>query len=149
MTSGVAGRRIVRAGARGPERPADISTRCRVLTPSDRLRYSPGSFVLVVSGSEEEADKLAQRVFEERGAVLTTVKVRGLLAGKVPEEEMGAKASQLLSAAAAKRLQAGDSVVVAAEAAPAGGARAARPPRGEPAAPASHRPARDQPRADR
>lgn len=95
------------------ERPADISTRCRVLQPADRLRYSPGSLVVVISASEEEADRLAQRVFEERGAVLSTVKVRGLLRGKVAEEELDAKAHALLSAAAAKRLQAGDSTVVA------------------------------------
>ena len=100
---------------KGPERPADISTRCRVLAPADRLRYSPGSLVVVVSGSEEDADRLAQRVFEEKGAVLSAVKVRGLLAGKVPEEEADAKAAQLLTAAAAKRLEAGDSVVVAAK----------------------------------
>ncbi len=98
---------------KGPDRPADISTRCRVLQPSDRLRYSPGSLVVVVSSSEEEADRLAQRVFEDRGAVLSTVKVRGLLAGKVPEEEIAEKAQALLTAAAAKRLQAGDSTVVA------------------------------------
>ena len=100
---------------KGPERPADLSTRCRVLQPADRLRYSPGSLVMVVSGSEEEADRLAQRVFEERGAVLSTVKVRGLLAGKVSEEEIGTKAAALLNAAAAKRLQAGESTVVAAK----------------------------------
>ncbi|HEV3001452.1 MAG TPA: hypothetical protein VGW75_11995 [Solirubrobacteraceae bacterium] len=98
---------------KGPERPADISTRCRVLQPADRLRYSPGSLVVVVSGSEDDADRLAQRVFEERGAVLSTVKVRALLAGKVAEEEIDAKAEALLAAAAAKRLQAGDSTVVA------------------------------------
>jgi hypothetical protein len=96
-----------------PERPKDISTRCRLLAPGDRLRYSPGSLVVVVSGSEEEAHRLADRVFEERGAVLSTVKVRGLLAGKVPEEEIAEKAAALLVAAVAKRLQAGDSTVVA------------------------------------
>ena len=101
-----------RSGNR-PERAADLSTRCRVLRPADRLRYSPGSLVVVVSGSDEEADRLAQRVFEERGAVLSTVKVRGLLAGKVAEDEVAAKASALLAAAAMKRLQAGDSTVVA------------------------------------
>ena len=37
-----------------PERPADLSTRCRVLKPADRLRYSPGSLVMVVSGSEDK-----------------------------------------------------------------------------------------------
>ena len=99
---------------KGPERPADISTRCRVLKPTDRMRYSPGSLVLVVSGSEEDADRLAQRVFEERNAVLSTVKVRGLLAGKVPEDQVAEKAEALLGAAAAKRLEAGDSTVVAA-----------------------------------
>jgi hypothetical protein len=98
---------------KGPDRPADVSTRCRVLQPADRLRYSPGSLVVVVSGSDEEADRLAQRVFEERGAVLSTVKVRGLLAGKVPDDEIPAKASALLVAAATKRLQAGESTVVA------------------------------------
>ena len=71
---------------KGPERPADLATRCRVLKPADRLRYSPGSLVMVVSGSEEDAHRLAERVFEERGAVLSTVKVQGLLAGKVPAE---------------------------------------------------------------
>ena len=100
---------------KGPDRPPDISTRCRVLRPTDRMRYSPGSLVVVVSGSAEDADRLAQRVFEERGAVLSTVKVRGLLAGKVAEEDMDAKAGALLTAAAAKRLQAGDSTVVAAK----------------------------------
>ena len=100
---------------KGPERPADISTRCRVLRPTDRMRYSPGSLVVVVSGSDEDADRLAQRVFEERGAVLSTVKVRTLLAGKVSDEQMDEKARALLSAAAAKRLEAGDSTVVAAK----------------------------------
>lgn len=98
---------------KGPERPADLSTRCRVLQPSDRLRYSPGSLVVVVSGSDEEADRLAQRVFEERGAVLSTVKVQGLLAGKVPDEDIPAKAAALLAAAATKRIEAGESTVVA------------------------------------
>ena len=98
---------------KGPDRPADISTRCRVLQPSDRLRYSPGSLVVVVSASDEEVDRLAQRVFEDRGAVLSKRRVRGLPARKVPEEEIAEKAAALLTAAATKRLQAGDSTVVA------------------------------------
>ena len=98
---------------KGPERPPDLSTRCRVLQPSDRMRYSPGSLVIVVSADEGEADRFAQRVFEERGAVLSTPKVRGLLAGKVPEDEIDAKAGALLGAAAAKRLENGESTVVA------------------------------------
>jgi hypothetical protein len=98
-----------------PARPMDVSVRGRVLAPADHMRYSPGSLVVVVSGSEEQADRLAQRVFEERGAVLSTVKVRGLLAGKVPEDQIADKAAALLNAAAAKRLEAGDSTVVAAK----------------------------------
>src|SRR5690349_11583874 len=46
------------------QRPADVSTRCRTLTPSDRLRYSPGSLVLIVSPSAGERDRFAGRVLE-------------------------------------------------------------------------------------
>ena len=100
---------------KGPDRPPDLSTRCRILRPTDRMRYSPGSLVVVVSGSDDEADRFAQRVFEERGAVLSPTKIRGLLTGKVAEDELDEKARALLAAAVAKRLDAGDSTVVAAK----------------------------------
>ena len=96
----------------GAPREANIATRCKVLRPSDAIRYSPGSLLLVVSGSEADREQFAQRVIEQQGAILTTGKVRSLLAGRVPEEEMDARAAQLLEAAAAKRLEAKESTVV-------------------------------------
>jgi hypothetical protein len=96
----------------GPQRPPDISVRCKVLKPSEALRYSPGSLLLIVSASEEDREALAERVVEQTGAVLTTGKVRSLLAGRVAEEEMDARAAQLLDAAVAKRLDANESTVV-------------------------------------
>ena len=103
----------------GPDRPADVSVRSRVLKPSDRLRYSPGSLVVVVSGSKDARDKLIERTVEEKGAILSTDKVRALLAGRVPEDQLDAKTSELLAAAVTKRMQAGDSVVLAADTADA------------------------------
>ena len=99
----------------GPERPADVSVRSRVLKPSDRLRYSPGSLVVVVSGSRVARDRLVERVIEEKGAILSLDKVRGLLAGRVEEADLDARAGEVLDAAVAKRLQNGDSVVLAAD----------------------------------
>lgn len=98
-----------------PPRPADISSRCRVLPPSDRLRYSPGSLVLVVSGAASEPANFANRVVEERSAVISLVKVRKLLASRLPAEQLEAKAKELLQAAVIKRLQTQQSVVVAIE----------------------------------
>ena len=96
----------------GAPREANISVRCKVLRPSDAIRYSPGSLLMIVSGAEADAEALAERVIEQQGAILTTGKVRSLLAGRVPEEDMDARASQLLEAAAAKRLEAKESTVV-------------------------------------
>jgi predicted kinase len=103
-----------RSGSR-PPRPRDISVRSRVLSPSDRLRYSPGSLVVIVSASAADRDRFAQRVLEDKSALFSLDKVRALLAGRVPEEEVEARAAQLLDAAVAKRLEAGESVVLAAE----------------------------------
>ena len=99
-----------RSGA--PERPPDISVRCKVLRPAEALRYSPGSLLLIVSASEADREALADRVIEQKGALLSTAKVRELLAGRVPDEEMEARAAELLDAAAAKRLGANESTVV-------------------------------------
>jgi hypothetical protein len=87
-----------------PPRPVDVSARCRVLAPSDRMRYSPGSLLLIVSPDASESERFAERVVEERGAVLSLSKVRTLLAGRVPEEEVEARARELLDAAVVKRL---------------------------------------------
>lgn len=96
-----------------PPRPADISVRARVLQPSDRLRYSPGSLLLVVGAAASEPERFAQRVVEERGAVLSLARVRALLAGRVAADEVEARSQELLDAAVLKRLKAGQSVVVA------------------------------------
>ena len=98
-----------------PPRPADVSVRGRVLSPTDELRYSPGSLLVIVSGSPDQRDSFAQRVIDDRPALLSLGKVRGLLAGRVAEEEIEERAVELPQAAVAKRLEAGETVVVAAE----------------------------------
>jgi len=98
-----------------PPRPVDVSARCRVLAPSDRLRYSPGSLLLIVSPDAAEAGRLAERVVEERGAVLSLAKVRTLLAGRVPDEEIDARARELLDAAIVKRLGERQTIVLTLE----------------------------------
>jgi predicted kinase len=99
----------------GPPRKADLSTRCRVLTPSDLLRYSPGSLLMIASASPAARDSFVERLIETKGAVLSLDKVRGLLAGRVPDEQIEERAAELLEAAALKRLEAGETVVVPAE----------------------------------
>jgi hypothetical protein len=96
-------------------RPADVSTRCRVLRPTDRMRYSPGSLVVVVSPSAQIRDAFIERVFEEKGVVFTLGKIRSLVQGRVPAEELEQRAADLQQAAVTKRLQAGESVVIGAE----------------------------------
>jgi predicted kinase len=100
----------------GPPREPDLSTRCRVLRPTDRMRYSPGSLVFIVSPSEAERERFLERVFvEEKGAVLSPSKIRELIAGRVPDDVLEEKATELAAAAALKRIEAGESTVVAPE----------------------------------
>jgi predicted kinase len=99
----------------GPERKPDISTRCRVLAPSDRLRYSPGSLLVVVSASEELRERFAGGMIQEKGALFTMPRIRALIAGRVDESVAEQKAAELLQAAVQKRLTAGETVVVVAE----------------------------------
>lgn len=93
-------------------RPADISVRCRVLRPSDTLRYSPGSLLVIASASPAARDRFADRLIENKASLFSLDKVRGLLAGRVADEEMDARAAELLEAAVGKRLEAGDTVVI-------------------------------------
>ncbi len=97
-----------------PPRPADLTVHCRVLAPADRLRYSPGSLLVVVSASATERDAFLNRLIEDRAALLSLDKVRGLLAGRVPEEQIPARAEELLLAAVSKRLENRETVVLAA-----------------------------------
>ena len=99
-------------GGDGPARPVDVSVRCRVLAPSHRLRYSPGSLLIIVGPEASEPARFAERVIEERGATLAPGRVRALLAGRVAEAEMEQRASELLAGAVLKRLQAGQNVVL-------------------------------------
>jgi predicted kinase len=104
----------------GPPRPVDISARCRVLAPSDRLRYSPGSLLLIASADPSQSARFAERVVEERGVVLSLAKVRVLLAGRVAAEEVEARARELLDGAVRKRLDESHTIVVVLEGLDAG-----------------------------
>ena len=99
----------------GPQRPADISTRNRVLKPSEELMYSPGSLVVVASSAPAEADSFVNRLVQNKGALFSMNKVRALLNGRVGEAELETRAQELLASAIAKRLEAGDTVVVVME----------------------------------
>ena len=99
----------------GPPRKPDISTRCKVLSPSDQLRYSPGSLLIVTSASAEARDSFVERLIETKAAVLSLGKVKGLLAGRVPEDKIEESAQQLLDKAVLKRLEAGETVVIPAQ----------------------------------
>src|SRR3954468_10937373 len=96
----------------GPPRKPDVSTRCRVLTPTDVLRYSPGSLLIIASASAPDRDAFVDRLIETKAALLSLDKVRGLLAGRVAEDQMEESAAQLLEKAVLKRLEAGETVVI-------------------------------------
>src|SRR4051794_24015945 len=98
--------------AERPPRKLDVSVRGRVLAPSDRLRYNPGSLLLIACADPELRDRFVKRVVDEQSSILSADKVRTLLRGKVPEADLEAKANQLLDAAITKRLTAGESVTV-------------------------------------
>jgi len=53
-----------------------------------------------------------ERLIETKSAVFSLDKVRGLLAGRVPEDRMEESAQQLLDKAVLKRLEAGETVVI-------------------------------------
>lgn len=101
-----------------PERPprlADVSVRGRVLAPSDRMRYSPGSLLLIACADPATRDAFCARVLEDPSTLLSMGKVRDLLKGRVAEAEIDEKAQALLDSAAAKRINAGQTVVIALE----------------------------------
>jgi hypothetical protein len=99
----------------GPPRPADISTRSRVLSPADALRYAPGSLLVIVSASADEANSFADRLVQSRGAIFSMQKVRGLLQGRVGDDELETRAAELLAGAVGKRLEANETVVLVAD----------------------------------
>jgi predicted kinase len=101
--------------AERPPRKQDVSVRGRVLAPTDRIRYSPGSLLVVVCADKAARDRFIARTLEEQSALLSLDRVRSLLRGKVAEGEIESKAATLLDAAASKRLAAGSTVVIAAD----------------------------------
>jgi hypothetical protein len=99
----------------GPQRPADISTRNRVLKPSEEIIYSPGSLVVVASSAPAEADAFVNRLVQSKGALFSMAKVRTLLAGRVSEAELETRTLELLTNAIAKRIEAGETVLLVTE----------------------------------
>jgi predicted kinase len=98
-----------------PPRPPDLTVHCRVLAPADRLRYSPGSLVIVLSASPAERDRFLERLIEDRASLLSLEKVRALLAGRVAADDLEVRAQELLLAAVSKRLENRETVVLAAD----------------------------------
>jgi hypothetical protein len=94
-------------------RPPNLTVHCQVLAPADRLRYSPGSLLIVLSASTTERDRFLERLVEDRASLLSPQKVRGLLAGRVPDEELAERVPELLRAAVSKRLENRETVVLA------------------------------------
>ena len=86
-----------------------------MLKPADRLRYSPGSLLVVLSASVAERDGFLQRLIEDRACLLSLDKVRALLAGRVAAEDVEARAQELLQAAVLKRLESKETVVLGAD----------------------------------
>jgi hypothetical protein len=70
---------------------------------------------LIVGAAASQPAVFAERVLEDRGAMLSLAKVRSLLAGRVADRDIEAKAHELLEAAVLKRLQATQTVVVPTE----------------------------------
>lgn len=99
----------------GRPRPANLAVHCSVLAPTDRLRYSPGSLLIVACASGEQLDGFLARVIEDPSTVLGLRKVKTLLSGRVEEQELQARAAELLAAALAKRLENRQTVVLSME----------------------------------
>jgi hypothetical protein len=99
----------------GRVRPPDLRVSCKVLAPADRLRYSPGSLLLVACASAPALEAFLDRLIEDRASLLSRSKVLALLAGRVSEEEISERADELLRLTAAKRLENRQTVVLALE----------------------------------
>jgi len=96
----------------GPARPPDLRVNTRVLAPADRLRYSPGSLLIVCCASSQELEAFLERLIDDRASVLTRSRVLKLLAGRVPEEAIEQRADELLRLTAGKRMEARQTVVL-------------------------------------
>jgi predicted kinase len=86
-----------------------------VLSPSESLRYSPGSLLLIASPSASHRDDFAERLIQSRASLLSLDKVRRLLEGRVDADELDSRGQDLLDAALRKRLEANETTVVTAK----------------------------------
>lgn len=68
--------------------------------------------MLIVGTSASSPAAFAERVVEERGATISLARVKALLKGRVPDEDIDARSHELRATAVAKRLQQGETVVV-------------------------------------
>jgi hypothetical protein len=96
----------------GRVRPPDLRVNCRVLAPADRLRYSPGSLLIVCCASPEQLEAFLERLIDDRSSLLTRQRVLKLLAGRVPQEQLEQRADELLVLTAGKRLENRQTVVL-------------------------------------
>jgi hypothetical protein len=67
---------------------------------------------MIIGAKASEPARFAERVVEERGAVLDPARVRALLVGRVAESEIEERSRELLAGVVLKRLQAGQTVVL-------------------------------------
>ena len=86
--------------------------RGRVLSPVFRMRYNPGSLLVVACADPALRANFLSRVIEEQSTIFSLAKVRTLLAGKLPADQVEEKAQALLDAAASKRFASGQTVVI-------------------------------------
>ena len=69
--------------AERPPRPADVSVRGRVLSPSDSLRYSPGSLLLIACADPATRDAFCARVIADAARCSRSARCAALLEGRV------------------------------------------------------------------
>src|SRR5687768_4667930 len=80
----------------GPQRPPNLAVRCKALPPSHHVRYSPGSMLVIVCPSPADRDPFTERMIPNKPSLLSLGKVRSLLAGRVSEEDVESRASEVL-----------------------------------------------------
>ncbi len=68
--------------------------------------------MIVLAGAPQEREAFLDRLIDERGALITTSRVHALLRGRVEEDQLDARAEELMLAAAARRLEARETVVL-------------------------------------
>lgn len=93
-------------------RKAHSQNRARVLSPAAELYYAPRSLLVVCSATPEIRLKFLQRFFSAQ-QIISQRRIEAFLGGSVDSKDLGAAAKQLMHAAISRRLQAGQSTVIA------------------------------------